>query len=88
MLIALACLIIGVSWALSRRHLSFAVGSVIAFTAWWFLVYLTFGQLPTTSFGATVASFIVVTAIFSTVLQGSRLLVSSIPHEDFILPID
>lgn len=73
-LIALALLIISVSWALSRKHISFALGSASIFTAWWFLVYLSFGLIPPMSFGAAVMSFIVATAIFYAVLQYARLL--------------
>lgn len=70
--IALALLIIGVSWALSRKHISFSLGSASLFTAWWFLVYLSFGWLPL-SYGAAVMSFIVATAIFYAVLHYMRL---------------
>ena len=74
-LIALALLIISVSWALSRKHIPFALGSASVFTAWWFLVYLSFGWIPPMSFGAAVMSFVVATAIFYAVLQYARLLV-------------
>ena len=73
--ILLAFLIIGVSWALSRRRISFAFGSAILFTTWWFLAYLTFGLLPPLSFGATVAFFVVATGIFYALLQYARFLV-------------
>ena len=62
-LILLALLIIGISWALSRRHVSFALGSAIIFTSWWFLSYLTLGWLPTQSFGSAVALLVVATAV-------------------------
>jgi len=75
-LTALALLIIGISWALARRRISFALGSAIAFTAWWFLVYLSLGWLPSLSFGAAVMSFIVATAIFYALLYYARLLAS------------
>ena len=71
--VALALLIISVSWALSRRHISFTFGSASIFTAWWFLVYLSFGWLSL-SFGAAVMSFVVATAIFYAVLYYARLL--------------
>ncbi len=71
--IALALLIISISWALSRKHISFKLGSASLFTAWWFLVYLSFGWLPL-SFGAAVMSFIVATAIFYAMLHYMRLL--------------
>ena len=75
-LIALALLIISVSWALSRKHISFPLGSASIFTAWWFLVYLSFGWLPL-SFGAAAMSFIVATAIFYGLLYYARLLATS-----------
>lgn len=73
--ILLALLIIGVSWALSRHHISFALGSAIIFTAWWFLVYLSFGLLPALSFGSAVALFVLATAIFYAMLQYGRFLI-------------
>jgi len=73
-LTTLSCFTIGISWALSRRRISFALGSAIVFTAWWFLAYLTLGQLPALSFGATIMFFLVATAIFYVVLQCVRFL--------------
>jgi len=72
-LIALALVVISVSWALSRGHVSFNLGSASVFTAWWFLVYLSFGWLEL-SFGASIMSFVVTTAIFYAVLYYARLL--------------
>ena len=74
-LVALALIVIGVSHALSRKTVSFALGSAVVFTAWWFLAYLTLGWLPIRSFGAAVAFFVVATAIFYGVLQYMRMLV-------------
>ena len=74
MLIALTFLIIGVSWALSRRRISFAFGSAILFAGWWFLAYLTFGLFPSISFGAAAAFFAVATALFYSILQSARFL--------------
>jgi len=62
-LIVLALLVVGISWALSRRHISFAFGSAIIFTTWWFLAYLTLGWLTPLSFGSAVALLVVATAI-------------------------
>lgn len=73
--IALALLIIGISWALSRHRVSFVFGSAGVFTAWWFLAYLSLGRLPALSFGAAVALFVVATAMFYAVLQAGRFLV-------------
>ena len=71
-LIALALLVTGVSWALSRRRISFTLGSAAVFTAWWFLAYLTLGWLPPLSFGAAVAFLVVATAMFYAVLAYGR----------------
>jgi hypothetical protein len=73
--VALALLIVYVSWALSRHRISFALGSAIVFAAWWFLAFLTIGQLPALSFGAAAALLVVTTAIFYAVLQYGRFLV-------------
>ena len=72
--ISLALLIIGISWSLSRRRISFAYGSAIVFTAWWFLAFLSTGQLPGLSFGAAVALLLVTTVIFYALLQYARML--------------
>ncbi len=74
-LIALALIIITLSWALSKKRVAFKLGSASIFTAWWFLVFLSFGLLPLT-FGAAVMSFIVATAIFYGLLYYARLLAS------------
>ena len=73
-LILLALLIIGISWALSRRHVSFALGSAIIFTSWWFLSYLTLGWLSPLTFGSTVALLVVSTAVIYALLHYLRLL--------------
>lgn len=72
-LIVLSLLIIIVSWALSRKHLSFPFGSAVIFSGWWFLLYLAMGQLPGLSFGAAVGFFAVVTALFYAILSGVRM---------------
>ncbi|MHB0865830.1 MAG: hypothetical protein ACYC1Y_02930 [Minisyncoccota bacterium] len=74
-LIIFAVLIIYVSWALSRKRITFALGSAIAFTAWWFLAYLTIGWMPLLSFGAVLAFFVIATGIFYAILQYARMLV-------------
>ena len=73
-LVIFALLVVYVSWALSRERISFALGSAIAFTGWWFLAYLTLGWLPPLTFGATIAFFVVATAIFYAILQYARML--------------
>ncbi len=69
-----ALLIVAVSWALSRKVISFALGSAVLFTAWWFLTYLTLGAFSVTSFGAVIGFFIVAIVIFYGVLQYIRML--------------
>ncbi|HVM59065.1 MAG TPA: hypothetical protein VMT80_01945 [Candidatus Paceibacterota bacterium] len=73
--ISLSLLIVAVTWALSRKRLSFAVGSASAFTAWWFLAYLTLGQFPQLSFGASVALYVVSTAVLYALLRYARILI-------------
>jgi len=72
--ISLSLLIIGVSWALSRQHVSFALGSAAIITAWWLLAYLTLGQLPIFFFGSAIALYVVLTAIVYVVLRYIRIL--------------
>lgn len=72
--IILALLVTGISWALSRKRISFAFGSAIIFTGWWFLAYLTLGWMPPLSFGGAVAFYVVATGIFYAVLQYARFL--------------
>lgn len=73
--ISLSLLIVAVTWALSKKRLSFAVGSASAFTAWWFLAYLTLGQFPQLSFGASIALYVVSTAILYALLRYARVLI-------------
>ena len=72
--IIFALLTIGISWALSRRRISFALGSAAVLTAWWLLFYLTFGLLPVRSFGSAVALYAVLTAVVYAALHYIRLL--------------
>lgn len=62
-LIMLALLVICISWALSCKKVSFAFGSAIIFTGWWFLSYLTLGWLPALSFSALIALLVIATAV-------------------------
>lgn len=70
----LALLVIATSWALSRRFIPFTFGSATVFASWWFLAFLTVGQLPALSFGASIALLVLTTAIFYVLLQYSRFL--------------
>jgi len=74
--IALALLIICVSWALARRNISFSFGSAATFTAWWFLACLALGRLPEISFGSAAALYVVLTAIIYAVFHYIHLLMS------------
>lgn len=76
-LIVLALLVTTVSWALSHKHISFAFGSAVAFTGWWFLAFLTLGQIPSLSFGAAAAFFVIATGVFYALLQYARMLAGS-----------
>lgn len=80
--IMFALLIISISWALSRRRISFALGSATVLTAWWFLVYLTLGWLVPFSFGSAVMSFIVATAVIYAILHYARMLAVHTRHHD------
>lgn len=73
-LVLVSLLIVSVSWALSRKRISFARGSVVIFSAWWFLAYLSLGWLPPLTFGAMTALFVVATALFYAFLHSARFL--------------
>lgn len=77
MLIWLSIVIIMASWALSRKHLSFALGSAILFSGWWALVFVATGQIPPVTFGASIGLFIVVTGVFYGLLGYARILLVS-----------
>ena len=66
------------SWALSRRKVSFVIGSAVAFTGWWFITLLSFAQFPPMSFGASLALYIVAVAIIGVVLAYARMLTRKI----------
>ncbi|MBI2025389.1 hypothetical protein HYT04_01210 [Candidatus Kaiserbacteria bacterium] len=76
-IIVFALLIIGVSWTLSRRRISFPFGSSIIFTAWWFLAYLALGWLSPLSFGSAIALLVVATAVMYALLHYIRMLVDT-----------
>ena len=69
----LALAIIGASWALSRKRVSFALGSAAVFTGWWFVALLVFGRLPDLGFGAALAFYVVVTGVVSVILAYARM---------------
>ncbi|MEK7554161.1 MAG: hypothetical protein AAB517_02225 [Patescibacteria group bacterium] len=73
-LIVVALVIVGVSWAISRRHFPFSLGSAIIFTSWWFLAYFTLGLLSPISFGSSVAFLIIATAVVYATISYLRFL--------------
>ncbi len=79
LLIVFAVVAIYATWALSKKCITFALGSAIAFTAWWFLAYVTLGQLSLLSFGVVIAFFVVTVGIFYVILQYARMLSSKYP---------
>ncbi len=77
LLVFLSTLIIGVSWALSRAVVPFAEGSIIAFSAWWFLFYLVSGQLTLENIGAAISFYIIATVLLMVIVKGARSLGST-----------
>ena len=74
MLTGLMFLLIYASWARSKKKLSFPLASAIIFSAWWFVLYFSFGQIPALSLAATFVFFVVATAVFYGTLQYARML--------------
>ncbi len=81
-LIVLALLIIGVSWALARRHISPALGSATAFTAWWFLAYLTLGLLSPLPLSSSIALLVVATAVIYALFYYVRMLAGHLARKE------
>jgi len=81
-LVIFSLLIIGVSWSLSHRHISFAFGSSIIFTSWWFLAYLTLGWISPLSFGSSVAFLVVSTAVIYALLRYIRMLAGHLAQKE------
>lgn len=75
--VILALLVVGLTWALSRKRISFALGSAAVFTAWWYLTYLAFERLPPLSFGASIALYLIAATIFYALLRLIRHLMIS-----------
>lgn len=65
----LALLITVLTWALSRRLISFRTGSPAIFMAWWTLLFLAFGRFPDLTIGAMAAAYVVGTVIVYLVIQ-------------------
>lgn len=68
----LALLIIVAAWALSRNRMPFVIGSGVIFSGWWFLLFLTIGQLPMLSFGEALGLYTVITTVFCGILWYTR----------------
>lgn len=75
LLMLVSLVIVYVAWALSRKKISSALGSAIAFAAWWFLAYLTMGWMPPLSLGAAIGFLAVATLLFYGIMQYARMLV-------------
>lgn len=71
---ALVFVIIYASWAMSKRIISFTLGSAAVFSAWWYVALLVFGKMPALSFGASLALYAVSTAILFGLLLYARML--------------
>jgi hypothetical protein len=71
---SLALLVTLLVWALSRRRVSFPLGSAAILTAWWMLLYMALGRFPELGFGAVIATYVVATALMYAVLQYARFL--------------
>ena len=62
------------AWALSRKLVSFTVGSAGVFAGWWFITFLVFEKLPAITFGAAVGIYLVATAVVAAFLYYVRTL--------------
>jgi hypothetical protein len=68
-LMILALTVTGLTWALSRGLVAFPIAAAAILMAWWTMLFLTFGRLPTTTVGATMAAYVVGTGILYLLLQ-------------------
>lgn len=73
-LAAFTLIILGISWGLAHKKISHPLGSALIFSAWWFLAYLTGGWLPSLTFGAAIAFYVVVATVHYMLLKHARLL--------------
>lgn len=71
---ALSLLVIGFSWALSRRRAPFALSSSAVLSGWLFLSYQSLKNAPDVSFGETAALYVISTAVLYAILHYARLL--------------
>lgn len=72
-MIFFALLVVALSWALSRKKVSFALGSAAVFAAWWFLATLALGYMPPMNFGSALAFYAVATGVFAGILYYARM---------------
>lgn len=74
-LMLLALSVVVVAWALSRHRVSFAYGSAIIFSGWWYLAFLTLGMIPIVSLSVAIAAFVITTSMFYGLLKIGRFVV-------------
>jgi len=74
-MIFFALVVVGLSWALSRRKISFALGSAALFSGWWLLAALTLGKAPFVGFGSALAFYAIATGVFAGILYYARMLI-------------
>jgi uncharacterized membrane protein (DUF485 family) len=60
--------------AMARKRMHFTLGSAIIFTAWWYIAFLTLGQLPALSFGASIALYVIATGLIAGILAYARMM--------------
>jgi hypothetical protein len=73
-LFGVVLLIGAVSWLMAKRPKTFVWGSLVTFSAWWYLVYMTLGALPIRSLMAALALFGAVLLLLSIILHSGRAL--------------
>ncbi len=83
-LVSLALLIVALSSALARKRVPFLLGSAAAFTAWWFLAYLSLGLLPIKSFGSAIALYVIVGAVLYALIAFTRMRFTTSPQNRLI----
>ncbi len=71
-LFGIIVLIFAISWTMSKRPKTFAWGSLVTFSAWWFMVYLTLGALPIDSLVAAAGIFLGTLLLLSVILHSAR----------------
>ncbi len=70
--VTIVLVVIASSWGLMRRRLPHWLGFAAIFTGWWYLALLTLGQVPPASYGASLAVYVIGTAIIAGLLSYFR----------------